>query len=96
MVNKREVDDVERLIAESRDVAAEYDSEIFIPGWTGIMAAKCAVLVVMGKVPSAAIAGKPHQWECLPSLTLSDSTTCTEMSGNGVQITGAITTKQPQ
>jgi GTP-binding protein HflX len=31
LVNKREVDDVERLIAESRDVAAEYDSEIFIP-----------------------------------------------------------------
>ena len=31
LASKREMDDVERLIAESRDVAAEYDSEIFIP-----------------------------------------------------------------
>jgi GTP-binding protein HflX len=31
LVNKREIDEVDKLIAESRDVAAEYDSEIFIP-----------------------------------------------------------------
>ena len=31
MVNKREIDEVDKLIAESQEVAAEYDSEIFIP-----------------------------------------------------------------
>ena len=31
MSDKREFDEVEELIAQSRDVAAEYDSEIFIP-----------------------------------------------------------------
>ena len=31
LANKREIDEVDKLIAESRDVAAEYDSEIFIP-----------------------------------------------------------------
>ena len=31
MANKREIDEVDKLIAESREVAAEYDSEIFIP-----------------------------------------------------------------
>ena len=31
MASKREFDEVEELIAQSRDVAAEYDSEIFIP-----------------------------------------------------------------
>ena len=29
--NRREADEVDALIAESRDVAAQYDSEIFIP-----------------------------------------------------------------
>jgi len=29
--DKREFDEVDELIAQSRDVAAEYDSEIFIP-----------------------------------------------------------------
>ena len=31
LASKREFDEVEELIAQSRDVAAEYDSEIFIP-----------------------------------------------------------------
>ena len=31
MVNKREIDEVDKLIAESQEVAAEYDSDIFIP-----------------------------------------------------------------
>jgi GTP-binding protein HflX len=31
LVNKREIDEVDKLIAESQEVAAEYDSEIFIP-----------------------------------------------------------------
>jgi len=31
LVSKREFDEVEELIAQSREVAAEYDSEIFIP-----------------------------------------------------------------
>ena len=31
MANKREIDEVDKLIAESQEVAAEYDSEIFIP-----------------------------------------------------------------
>ncbi|MEY3344962.1 MAG: GTPase, partial [Actinomycetota bacterium] len=31
MDSRREADDVDALIAESRDVAAQYDSEIFIP-----------------------------------------------------------------
>jgi GTP-binding protein HflX len=31
LVNKREIDEVDKLIAESQEVAAEYDSDIFIP-----------------------------------------------------------------
>jgi GTPase len=31
LANKREIDEVDKLIAESQEVAAEYDSEIFIP-----------------------------------------------------------------
>jgi GTP-binding protein HflX len=31
LANKREIDEVDKLIAESREVAAEYDSDIFIP-----------------------------------------------------------------
>jgi GTP-binding protein HflX len=31
LANKREIDEVDKFIAESREVAAEYDSEIFIP-----------------------------------------------------------------
>ena len=31
MSNKREIDEVDKLIAESQEVAAEYDSDIFIP-----------------------------------------------------------------
>ena len=31
LVNKREIDEIDKLIAESQEVAAEYDSDIFIP-----------------------------------------------------------------